>query len=196
MTTNVPDMQALTWCIWVRADLGQPGGTLISYYVPSNNNELLIYDVTKIEFHVDLVVKTTSLNIDDCTWHLVCGTWDRFRDGEWALYDNGVHAAGGSGLARFGRIEGGGVLVLGQDQDTRRGGYAAHQGLSGLIAYFSMWSRVLTPTELDGIYNDCVLQPGGFIHVDGGLFPWGVNSIDINEVKGNAEMVCNTQCGM
>ncbi|KAL9960798.1 hypothetical protein ACROYT_G034300 [Oculina patagonica] len=78
----------------------------------------------------------------DKHWHHVCVTW-RSNGGEIKFYVDGslrkVKTAFESGAV----IAGGGVLVIGQDQDSVGGGFDINQSLAGLVSHVNMWDFVL-----------------------------------------------------
>ena len=48
----------------------------------------------------------------------------------------------------FRQLPGGGVLVLGQDQDSPGARFDSSQSFSGKIAQFGMWRKVLSQSEI------------------------------------------------
>ncbi|XP_077992018.1 uncharacterized protein LOC144446160 [Glandiceps talaboti] len=176
---DVPQLSALTACTWTKSAVAQVG-TLVSYVVPGGDNEFILYDTSGLNMFVKKSKKETSLNINDGEWHLVCGTWAS-SDGSWAIYDNGILYAGGTGLKTGSTITAGGSLVVGQEQDSMRGGYAANQAFTGTMAYFSMWSRALSADEIAEV--DC--SSGGDV------FTWSISGLDL---RGDVDLVCSDVC--
>lgn len=78
----------------------------------------------------------------DKHWHHLCITWEN-NGGEFKFYVDGslkrVKTAFKSGAV----IKGGGVLIIGQDQDTVGGGFEIQQSLAGLVSHMNMWDFVL-----------------------------------------------------
>lgn len=58
----------------------------------------------------------------DGRWHHVCATWKQLG-GRWALFADGRQRAGARGLGGSHPLPPGGILVLGQDQDSLGGGF-------------------------------------------------------------------------
>ncbi|KAG7257489.1 hypothetical protein CRUP_031250 [Coryphaenoides rupestris] len=71
----------------------------------------------------------------------------------------------GEGLAAWHPIKPGGVLVLGQEQDTLGGRFDASQALVGELSQFNLWDRVLKPAEVAAL-ADCSSA------VLGSVAPW------------------------
>ena len=57
------------------------------------------------------------MDATDGLWHHMCFTWQS-TDGSWALYKDGQTKAKGVGLKKGYEIKSGGVIVLGQEQDS------------------------------------------------------------------------------
>ena len=78
----------------------------------------------------------TDVTANDGLWHFICASW-RSSNGEWVVYKDGVAADSGEGLAKGSRIKGlkkiiccvyyiktlagGGLIVIGQEQDEKGG---------------------------------------------------------------------------
>lgn len=80
----------------------------------------------------------------DGSWHHVCATWEQ-RDGRWALFANGRRRASARGLGTGHPVPPGGILVMGQDQDSLGGGFPAWVRCSGNLTDFHLWGRALNP---------------------------------------------------
>ena len=50
--------------------------------------------------------------------------------------------------SKYRRLPGGGVLVLGQDQDSPGARFDPGQSVSAKLTQFGMWKEVLTPAEI------------------------------------------------
>ncbi|KAM7093117.1 LOW QUALITY PROTEIN: adhesion G protein-coupled receptor D2 [Molossus nigricans] len=83
----------------------------------------------------------------DGDWHHVCATWEQ-RGGRWALLVDGRRRAGARELGAGQPVPPGGVLVLGQDQDSLGGGFSERDAFSGHLTDFHLWARALSPAQL------------------------------------------------
>ncbi|XP_077998229.1 neuronal pentraxin-1-like [Glandiceps talaboti] len=176
VNTSMPNLTAMTMCSWVK--VGDGSGrydTLVSYYTVSDNDELVLYVLNSLQLYVINTVIYTSLNVADGSWHSLCVTWDSIN-GDWAVYDNGTMRNSDTGFQSGQTITGGGTLILGQGQDSLRGGYDPSRALIGTIAYLQIWSRALSADEIAAI--DCCSH--------GDVYTWNVNDLDI---KGDARIV-------
>ena len=99
-------------------------------------------DMTEMKFmewmHVCTTIETVSSN--DTTIVTKVST---YQDGELADEDMPVNDAGD-----VIPVDGDGVLVLGQDQDSPGGNFDKDQAFSGEISQFGIWKRVLTVEEI------------------------------------------------
>merc|ERR1712098_673029 len=53
-------------------------------------------------------------------------------------------------------VRGGGVFLLGQEQDRRGAGFDANQAFYGDITNFMIWPRVLADSEVNNIMTSCI----------------------------------------
>lgn len=59
-----------------------------------------------------------------------------------------------------GVIEGGGIFIMGMDQDAFGGGLSSSESVQGVLSNFMVWERVLTFDEIEKMYeNRCFCPP-------------------------------------
>lgn len=141
---SLPEMYALTVCMWLKSNASPGVGTPFSYAVPGQANELvliewgnspmeiLINDKVRLKpmrwchrfrkrFQLVLVyflqVAKLPFLINDGKWHHICVTWTT-RDGVWEAFQDGVKRGSGENLAPYHPIKPQGLLILGQEQVT------------------------------------------------------------------------------
>lgn len=107
----------------------------------------------------------------DGHWHHVCATWEQLG-GRWALFADGRRCAGARGLGAGHPLPPGGILVLGQDQDSLGGGFSARDAFSGNLTDFHLWARTLSPVQLNRA-RSCAPPLGGL------LFRWDLGALDV-----------------
>ena len=56
-----------------------------------------------------------------------------------------------------------GVIVLGQEQDSYKGGFNADQSLQGNLTSVNMWDRVLTAQEISELAKSCTAGEGNIV---------------------------------
>ena len=57
----------------------------------------------------------------------------------------------------------GGVLVLGQEQDSPGGHFSAAESFRGQLTRFNIWSRFLNKSEVNKVMNSCLEQIGDVV---------------------------------
>jgi hypothetical protein len=167
---NVPAFPstALTAMFWVRTS--QTGDfVVISYAIQGSSNEFAVI-VERDRLIVTLQSSTfQAIDIDrnritDGTWHFVALTWDRTRaqyyfDGEAVgaplITEAGYEIAESVSVPVTGplSLSPGGVLVLGQDQDSLDGDFSFEQALVGGLDEVAIYDRVLSPEQIRTIFT-------------------------------------------
>ncbi|XP_077862308.1 neuronal pentraxin-2-like [Saccoglossus kowalevskii] len=146
VATPIPDMTEMTYCIMINSS-STNDGTLISYAVPGDFNELLLYDYGNLKIVIDdHESHTTGISVNDGRCRHICVTWTS-TTGRYELYLDGVVVANGN-FAQGATLQGGGSLYLGQEQDSFGGSFDTHQAFVGQITKFNMWGRVLSEQEI------------------------------------------------
>ncbi|XP_058528839.1 adhesion G-protein coupled receptor D2 [Ochotona princeps] len=176
---RLPALAALTACAHVQWDATSPAATaLFSIATPGLPNALQVRAVAEPggAVRAALVVRGhhapfRAISRADGRWHHVCATWEQ-RGGRWTLFADGRLRSGARGLAAGRPVPSGGVLVLGQDQDSLGGGFSARDAFSGNLTDFHLWTRALGPTQLLRV-RACALPPGGL------LFRWDPTALDV-----------------
>ncbi|XP_049644607.1 neuronal pentraxin-2 [Suncus etruscus] len=170
---TLPELYAFTVCLWLRSSASPGIGTPFSYAVPGQTNEIVLIEWgnNPIELLINDKVAQLPLFVSDGKWHHVCITWTT-RDGLWEAFQDGEKLGSGENLAPWHPIKPGGVLVLGQEQDTVGGRFDATQAFVGELSQFNLWDRVLRAREIAAIANCSSDMPGNVI-------PWVDNNVDV-----------------
>lgn len=169
---EVTEMYAFTACLWLRPTEGGIG-TPFSYSVPGQPNELVLLQGAHnpVELLINDKVAQLPLDLPHAQWQHVCVSWT-LRDGVWKAYQGGRLRGRGEGLAAWHPIKPGGVLILGQEQDTVGGRFDASQALVGELSQFNLWDRVLKPAEVSAL-ADCSSSALG------NIAPWTDLDVDV-----------------
>ena len=120
---------------------------LVSYAVPSDANELMFYNNPgQLYIYMAGSFYSTGHSFSDGEWHDLTVTWNG-TSGELNLYDHGVLLyTGTQGAGKT--LESGGILMLGQDQDSYGGGLQSNQAFHGELGHFTVWDHVLDGSEV------------------------------------------------
>ena len=83
----------------------------------------------------------------------VCVTWQS-DDGMLKRYVDGNQFAG-LDISPGAFLPGGGIWIIGQDQDKLGGGFEKNSALRGSITEVHVWDRVLSPAEIKVLASTC-----------------------------------------
>ncbi|XP_037546285.1 neuronal pentraxin receptor b [Nematolebias whitei] len=169
---EITEMYAFTACVWLKTKEGGIG-TPFSYSVPGQPNELVLLQGVHnpVELLINDKVAQLPLSLPQDDWQHICISWT-LRDGVWKAYQGGKMKGRGEGLAAWHPIKPGGVLILGQEQDTLGGRFDASQALVGELSQFNLWDRVLKPAEVAAL-ADCSSSALG------NIAPWTDQDVDV-----------------
>ena len=165
----VVDLTALTIAFWMRTNDANPG-TVISYatkvgYIVQDN-ALTLQDYAGFNLFVNNKTVFTSLNVNDGQWHHVAVTWES-AGGTWHSYKDGVKIKSSVEAFQKGEvITGGGVLILGQEQDELGGGFNTEENFMGDISQMNIFDHVLSANNIYNLAYSCD-------HVKGNVASWG-----------------------
>ncbi|XP_039717390.1 adhesion G protein-coupled receptor D2 [Pteropus medius] len=179
LRTRLPALGALTACAHVQWDAAsRDAAALFSLAAPTLANALQLRAFAEPggAVHAALVVRGHHAPFlaafrADGRWHHVCATWEQ-RGGRWALFADGRRRASARGLGAGHPLPPGGILVLGQDQDSLGGGFSAREAFSGNLTDFHLWARALNPAQLRRV-RACAPPHGGL------LFRWDLGALDV-----------------
>lgn len=93
-------------------------------------------------------------------WRAMCFTWSNVRR-DMAVYVNGEKKDEKDRVRTGESITGGGLWVLGQDQDKLGGGFAINDAFQGQMTEVNVWGRVLTKQEISSFSMDCQRRMNG-----------------------------------
>ncbi|XP_066019965.1 uncharacterized protein [Pocillopora verrucosa] len=165
ITHRMPSLTAVTVCMWIKTNATGNRGTLLSYAVSGEDNELLLLRPRDFVFSLRSVWSSpTNVSANDGKWHHICFAWENTA-GSWKLFKDGSLGASGRGLAKGRLIRGGGHLVLGQDQDKLGGGFEEYQSFIGEMADVNIWNHVISDQEIRRMSKSCLTGTGN-------LFQW------------------------
>ncbi|XP_078359510.1 uncharacterized protein LOC144643983 [Oculina patagonica] len=192
---RMPSFTDFTVCLWMSSS--DIHGSLLSYAVSDQANELLIYYDRCLELYIDGAKRTTSITTSDGVWHHICSSWAK-NSGSWKIYKDGLLEHEGKNFKTGHTIRSGGTLVLGQEQDSVGGGFQASQSFQGMLSNVNMWSHVLTETQIKEMSKSCQLDEWN----DGNVRRWseflsegGAKLVQPSPCK-PVEMGCRDALGM
>ena len=131
----------------------------------SSDNDFLIYKTAnKGCFNVYTRGKISpfqGLPDEPNTWYSSCSTWES-NSGLAQIWINGNPSTRKVGFK--GNLDGAPSIVLGQEQDSVGGGFAAGESFVGMITDVHMWGYVLSACEIQQFASDLNFTPGDVIN--------------------------------
>ncbi|XP_047428902.1 neuronal pentraxin receptor-like [Mugil cephalus] len=170
--SSIPKLRAFTACLWLRSS-EQGIGTPLSYAVPGQPNELVLLQGlhAPAELLVNDKVAPLPLNLSRGNWQHICVSWTQ-KEGAWKAYQGGKLRGEGHGLATGHHIRPGGVLVLGQEQDSLGGGFDSSQATVGEMSQVGVWDRVLTSSQVSSLARCGRVSQGS-------VAPWTETGVEV-----------------
>lgn len=162
MNATFPPLSAVSVCVRVQWDARHENvSTVFSYAATVFINEFQLrghIDHGDRKVRLALLIQgqhhpyKAELRVDD-DWHHVCVTW-RSSDGFWAIYVDGKRGDSGQGKARekANDLYGGGIFILGQDQDTFGGTFT--EPFVGNLTDLNIWAEALELKQVQDL-NTC-----------------------------------------
>ncbi|XP_037332869.2 neuronal pentraxin-2-like [Pungitius pungitius] len=169
----IPALRTFTACLWLRPAEGGVG-TPLSYAVSEQPNELVLLQGlhTPTELLINDKVAQLPLNLSRGSWQHICVSWSQ-KGGVWQAYQGGKLRGEGHGLATGHHIRPGGVLILGQEQDSVGGGFDSSQALVGELSQVGLWNRVLSASQVTSLSRCGRVTPGS-------VAPWTEKGVEVH----------------
>lgn len=137
---------------WIKSSDKSKKGSPLSYANSTSTNAFLLIDHRNLEVLVNNEKVQAGVSFDDGQWHHLAVVWksgeikQKFLDttqripfGQVKVYKDGKQVFKKSGVAVNEKLDGGGLLVLGQDQDRIGGGFQVAQAFKGTIQDVRLW---------------------------------------------------------
>ena len=157
-TSGMPtDQFSLSY--WMRTSATNDGSTFSYASAGSTNDFLILFSSQQFHFYRDAANVLSPISVNDGLWHHIVVTWES-TGGNLDLYVDGTIAFS-TVLAAGQPLTPGGTIVIGQDQDLIGGGFSNTQAYNGDLDDYRIYSRILTPTEVQQLYNNPGRVPDG-----------------------------------
>ena len=127
---------------------------------------MTLQDYAGFNLFVNNETTYTGLRVNDGQWHHVAVTWES-AGGTWHSYKDGVEVKSSSEAFQQGEIiTGGGVLILGQEQDEVGGGFNTLETFIGDVSQMDVFDYTLSANDIYNLAYSCE-------HVKGNVAAWG-----------------------
>ncbi|HNO80223.1 MAG TPA: hypothetical protein PKN33_19420 [Phycisphaerae bacterium] len=144
---------ALTVSFWIRTSASDDQG-IISYAVPNSFNELLVYNPSNLRLYIGSSFVSTGVSVADGAWHHVAFTWNSTGGAVELVVDGDSAFLGTLGDGHI--LEGSGLMVLADDQDSVGGGFDPAQAFIGSLADVRLWNVARSETAIKSNMNDAL----------------------------------------
>ena len=183
---GIPNMRSFTIALFVRADSGYNSGTLLSYSVPGEPEDIIILSFTKS--HIELAIKDqiarAKFTLADGLWHFVGIVWNG-QTGSISVYIDGSEIEKARNVLKGSTVTGGGWIVLGQRHLAGENKSVLSTAFVGTLHQVNLWEVAATPEHMRSAAHDCTWP------FSGSLRGW---TSFVHGLKGKVEKRFKTQC--
>ncbi|XP_022807114.1 uncharacterized protein LOC111344167 [Stylophora pistillata] len=103
------------------------------------------------------ICRRISASASDSLWHHICVSWEG-NSGSWKFYIDGDMKDQGTNLGKGRVINPGGILMLGQEQDSFGGEISHSQSLQGMLSNVNIWNVSLSSKQVREMSQMCLLD--------------------------------------
>ncbi|XP_041090289.1 adhesion G-protein coupled receptor D2-like [Polyodon spathula] len=166
-----PVLSEITVCAMVQWDNKTQGvSTIFSYAEPFFINAFQLRGQTDEHGNINMALIVHGhhtpykmLLRNDGEWHHLCVTWQKAK-GTWAIYIDRKKGNSGSGLYASNDINGDGMFIIGQDQDTLGGTF--NEAFCGNITALNIWNKTLSEEQVAGVSPCSMITQNLLFHWD------------------------------
>merc|ERR1712176_1115550 len=157
---------AFSICTWFFKTYGDQGRYFLSYAVTGLDNSIILGEQATLGFWVSNERMVTDILLDEQTWYHLCFTWA--SDSGAAIYIDGAKVKEGA-LASGKAVKKGGMLNIGQEQDSVGGRFDKDQAFAGSLYNLNMFNLKLSDEEVAKLYGDVTFDSGESAWRHGGM---------------------------
>lgn len=167
--TPIPEIENGTLCTWVTVNNDETfEGTLMSYSVGVLANSFAVFteaiDRGQVRVFVSRMGRLIKAPMKNNPSHLCVsfstkvGLGNVYVDGK--LIQNGVE------FNKTTSLQGGGIIIVGQEQDAMGRAFDRQQAFKGTITNYMFWKRELTLNEIEDIAQRCTCPNDYLFNLD------------------------------
>ncbi|XP_070552466.1 neuronal pentraxin-2-like [Ptychodera flava] len=191
----------MSTCLWVRIPepIEDQIYTFVSYATPDDDGEMLFENLCQRDgtLRYRLLATITKRRFwftEDPgfkEWTFWCFTWSMNPE-SWLLYLDGSQIISDEENSTSNpnpkMIQGGGVLIFGQDQDEVGGGFSLHQAFEGSLTEFNLWNRFITKQEIGTLMQStCAME------YENSIISWKYSAFELFDVTESDQDTWNIQ---
>jgi len=160
---GVNALRSLSVCTWYFKSFSDSGRFVFSYAISGDDNAIILGEWSDhFVFYVRRARFDTDIVLEQQTWYHICATWSS-RSGM-VVYVDGENR-GEADLALGASVPSGGILTLGQEQDSLGGGFDRNQAFAGSIYNMNIFNVQLSARQVAEVYSEgtfCAEVPDDF----------------------------------
>lgn len=183
---DIPSMTSFTIAQFVRADSSYTSGTLFSYSVPGNPDDIIIVEFTETQLLMTIKdeIITANYKLADDEWHYVGVIWDGSL-GRASIYIDGKGLKRMDDMKSDITVNGGGWIVLGQRYLAGEKTASLKTAFVGTLHQVSIWNVPATPYHMWNAAHNCSWPIAGSLRAWNSFLPG---------IKGKVERSFMTKC--
>ena len=183
---DIPEMDSFTIAFFVRADSGYNSGTLLTYSVPGEPNDVIILSFTesKVQFTIKDEVVSVNFPLADDLWHFVGVVWNGIT-GYVSVYIDGPEVKKATNVLKGDILAGDGWIVLGQRYLAGGKNPGLSTAFVGTLHQVNLWNVAANPDHMWNAAHNCTWPIAGSVRA------W---TNFLQGIKGKVEKRFMTQC--
>ena len=169
------DLAAHSICTWFFKTYGDKSRYFLSYAVSGQDNAIILGESDTLGLWVMGSKLVTDVLLDQQRWYHLCFTWA--TDGSAAIYVDGAKVKEGTSVAAGKTTPAGGVMNIGQEQDSVGGRYDATQACAVSLDNLNTFNIKFSDHEAAGIYANgtfCEMIPDDLWEGENVMIPYKV----------------------
>ncbi|XP_078000496.1 uncharacterized protein LOC144453094 [Glandiceps talaboti] len=191
---EIPEMSAMTVCMWVKTTDANAGRYIYTYRTSNiNTGSIYLKNPNNIQLYIDNAAGTASgTAISYGLWFHICQTWTS-ANGKYQYFKDAKLRKTAVNLRANYVITEGGTFIIGQWQGSQGGTFATAYSFNAEITKFNMWNKELEDSAIEAMFA----EPCGYIC--GNVISWSyfrdddIAAIDVADHDlqcEEAEIVC------
>ncbi|KAK8393089.1 hypothetical protein O3P69_013253 [Scylla paramamosain] len=154
LNTSFPRLESFTLCYRIKLNRFREESTLFSYALSDDRDNELRIDHRETGYKITLQGQwaNSELITPLRLWAHFCFSY-HLSTAAWAIHLDGKQRGRGTFAETTQPLEGNGVFIIGQEQDSLGGGFQRDQSFSGELTHLNVWRSVLDEATVNQIWS-------------------------------------------
>ncbi|XP_045110701.1 uncharacterized protein LOC123504331 [Portunus trituberculatus] len=154
LNISFPRLESFTICYRIKLNRFREESTLLSYALSDDRDNELRIDHRETGYKITLQGHWANSNLITPLrlWAHFCFSY-HLSSSAWAIYLDGKQRGRGTFADPTQPLEGNGVFIIGQEQDSLGGGFQRDQSFSGELTHLNVWGSVLNEAAVNQIWS-------------------------------------------